>query len=139
MKKNSNWLFVCVVVLFGLAFLMPARAEAAQIDWHTTDLYYELNEDGTPENILIIEGYFTNNTDRYINYIYEITLTATITSTKGYTDTVKGTFRDFEKMIEPYGDSNHRFRIRNADTIWPIDSYNVKRGYTRWKHSGAAG
>lgn len=120
--------------------MIPVQGEAAQqIEWHTTDLYYELTEDGTPENILIIEGYFTNNTDQYINYIYEVTLTATITSTSGYTDTVKGTFRDFEKMIEPYSDSNHRFRIRNADTIWPIDSYSVKRGYMRWKHSSAAG
>ncbi|HBS57888.1 MAG: hypothetical protein AAGU23_00320 [Bacillota bacterium] len=140
MKKISSWLFVCAAVLFGLVCLMPVQAEAAQqIEWHTTNLYYELTEDNTPENILVIEGYFVNNTDKYINYFHEFNLTATITDDGGYTGTIKGTFRNFEKMIDPFSRSDHRFRIRNAEIIWPVDSYNVKRGYIKWKYSGAAG
>lgn len=141
MKKNSSWLFVCAVLLFGLVCFMPGQTEAAKVEWHTTNLYYEVNEDGTPENMLVIEGYFRNNTDRYINYIYEFNLTATITTDigSGYTGNVKGTFRNFEKMIAPYGDSYHKFRIRNAKIIWPVESYEVTPGYMKWKHSGAAG
>ncbi|MCM0761240.1 MULTISPECIES: hypothetical protein [Sporomusa] len=139
MKKSKSWLLICAAVLFGLVCLLPVQAEAAQVEWHTTNLYYEVTEDNTPENILIIDGYFRNNTDRYINYVYEFNLTATITNDSGYTGTVKGSFRDFEKMIAPYGESNHRFRIRNAEIIWPVDSYEVRGGYMRWKHSSAAG
>ncbi|CVK18704.1 hypothetical protein [Sporomusa sphaeroides] len=139
MKKSNSWLLVCAAVLFGLVCLLPVQAEAAPVEWHTTNLYYEVTEDNTPENILIIDGYFRNNTGRYINYVYEFNLTATITDDSGYTGTVKGTFRDFEKMLEPYGEANHRFRIRNADIIWPVDSYEVRGGYMRWKHSSAAG
>jgi hypothetical protein len=142
MIKNSKLLLICLAVLVGLACLMPAQTEAAsKVVWTTTDLYYELNDDGTPSNVLVIEGYFTNNTDKYINYFYELNLTATITASigSGYTGDVHGTFRDFEKIIEPYSDSNHRFRIRNAETIWPVDSYEVIQGYTKWKQSNAAG
>lgn len=141
MRKSSSLFLVCFIMLVSFVCLVPAQAAAEQkIEWNTTDLYYEVNEDGTPENILIIEGYFVNNTDRYINYIYELTLTATITNERGYTDNVTCTFRDFEKMIEPYSaSSDHRFRIRNAEIIWPVESYDVQRGYIKWKHSGAAG
>ncbi|WP_188399149.1 hypothetical protein [Sporomusa sp. GT1] len=141
MKKSSGWLLACFGLFVVLACLLPAQAEAADLEWYTHNMYYEETEDGTPENILIIEGHFQNNTGRYINYIYEFNLTATITAATGYgyTNTVKGTFRNFEKMIEPYDTSYHKFRIRNAKIIWPVADYEVKAGYMRWKHSGAAG
>lgn len=142
MTKKSGMILVCLALLLGLMSLAPTGAGAEpKIEWTTTNLYYEVNEDGTPENILIIEGYFTNHTDKYINYFYEMNLSATITTDigSGYTGTVKGVFRNFEKQIEPYGKSNHRFRIRNAQIIWPVESYEVKRGYVKWKQSDNAG
>lgn len=141
MRKSIRLLFAGLIMLFSFVCLVPAAQAAEQkIEWITTDLYYELNEDNTPENILIIKGFFVNNTDKYINYIYELNLEATITNSGGDTGTVKGTFRNFEKMIEPYCVStSHTFRIRNAKIIWPVENYEVKRGYIKWKQSGAAG
>ncbi|SMC48778.1 hypothetical protein SAMN04488500_1045 [Sporomusa malonica] len=42
-------------------------------------------------------------------------------------------------MIDPYSDSNHRFRVTNAQTIWPVEEYEVIQGLTKWKQSDAAG
>lgn len=124
-------------------FVMTVRGVEAseKVVWMTTDVYYELTSDGTPKNILVIEGYFKNNTDKYINYFYEFNITATIRADigAGYTGQVHGTFRNFEKMIDPYSKSKHIFRITNAKTIWPVDAYNVIQGVTKWKQSNAAG
>lgn len=136
--KRVKYLFACLVVLCGLMGLGPNQAEAAKLEWHTTDLYYEMGEGGNPENVLVIEGYFHNNTDRYINYIYEFNLSATINSPDG-SGTISGTFQNFDKMIEPYSDSSHTFRITNARIFWPVESYSVKGGYARWKNSKSAG
>lgn len=141
MKKKISYLLLGLVAFFGMMCTMPAQAEAAKLEWHTTNLYYEQNEEGTPDNILVIEGYFRNRTDKYINYMYEVNLKAAITSSvgSGYTGHVKGTFRNFEKMIAPHGDSYHKFRVRHAEIIWPIESYKVRSGYMKWKNSNAAG
>ena len=135
-------LLVCLVVCVASWYLGGARVEAAEkVVWTTTNLYYELDRQGSPQNVLVVEGYFTNNTDKYINYFYELNLAATMRADigAGYIGTVKGVFRNFEKMIDPYSDSNHRFRIRNAEIIWPIEEYEVIQGNTKWKQSDAAG
>lgn len=142
MRKCMSILLVCLAVVWGACCLGTAKAEAAdKVIWNTTNVYYELDSQGSPKDTLIIEGYFTNNTDKYINYIYELNLEVTMRADigAGYTGTVKGVFRNFEKMIEPYSDSNHRFRIKNAQIIWPIEEYEVIQGYTKWKQSDAAG
>lgn len=141
MRKVSSFLLICLIMMVSFVCMVTAAEAAEQkVEWITTDLYYEVNEDGTPEDILIIKGFFVNNTDKYINYFYELNLKATITNDVGYTDTIKCTFWDFEKMIEPYSSSsNHTFRVRNVEIIWPVESYDVKRGYIRWKQSSAAG
>lgn len=134
MKKNISILFVCLVVFFGMMCSMPAQAKAAKLEWHTTNLYYHPNKN------LVIEGYFRNNTNKHINYIHEFNLTAFITQGgSGYTKQVNGTFRNFEKMIAPYGESYHKFRIRNVQRIRPVARYKVNAGYIRWKYSNAAG
>lgn len=142
MVKNSKLLFLCLAVFFGMICFLTAKVEAAdKVVWTTTDVYYEMNSDGTPRDVLVIAGYFTNNTNKYINYFYEVTFTATITADigAGYTGQVRGTFRDFEKMIDPYSEASHKFRIRNAKIIWPVDNFEVIQGYTKWKQSDAAG
>lgn len=142
MKKYNQLFLVCVAIFFGVyGFFMTNVEASSKLDWTTTDLYYERDNDGNLKDILVIEGYFTNNTEQYINWFYEITFTANITADigAGYKGTVKGTFRDFEQIIEPYSDATHRFRINNAQIIYPIDNYEVIRGYARWKQSRAAG
>lgn len=142
MKKYIPIFFVCLALFVGACCGLPPGAEAAdQVVWTTTDLYYEVDGDGTPQDILVIEGYFTNDTDRYVNYFYEFNLTATIRADigAGYTGQVHGVFRNFELMIEPYSSVNHKFRVRGAQIIWPVEEYEVIQGFTKWKHSGAAG
>ena len=84
---------------------------------------------------------FYNQPDKYINYIYELNLSATMRADigAGYTGTVNGTFRNFEKMIDPHSDASHKFRITKAKIVWPIEEYEVTQGYTKWKQSDAAG
>ena len=92
MEKWMKVVLVCVAVCIGAAFLGAERVEAAErVVWTTTDLYYELDGQGAPKNILVIEGYFTNHTDKYINYFYELNLAATMRADigAGYTGTVK--------------------------------------------------
>jgi len=142
MVKNIKFFFLCLAVFFGSVCFIAAKAEAAnKVVWTTTGVYYEMNSGGNPRDVLVIEGYFTNNTDKYINYFYELNLTATITADigAGYTGQVHGTFRDFEKMIEPYSEASHKFRIKKAKIIWPVDNFEVIQGYTKWKQSDAAG
>ena len=142
MKRYIQVLFVCLAVFLGSCCFLSDKVEAAdKVVWTTTNLYYELYSDGTPKDVLVIEGYFTNYTDKYINYFYELNLTATIRAEigAGYTGEVRGSFRDFEKIIEPYSASNHKFRINNAQTIWPVEEYEVTQGWTKWKQSDAAG
>ncbi|WP_094603745.1 hypothetical protein SPSIL_041450 [Sporomusa silvacetica DSM 10669] len=142
MKKYIRLILVCLVVVLGSYCLAPANAAAEnKLDWTTTDLHYVLNSEGYPTDVVIIEGYFTNNTDKYINYIYEFDLTATIRADigAGYKDQVHGNFKNFEKIIEPYSTSDHRFRINKAKIIWPIEEYEVIQGVTKWKYSNAAG
>ena len=142
MRRYMQVLLLCLAVCWGFWCLDVARVEAAdKVVWATTDLYYELDNQGRPQDVLVIEGYFTNNTDQYINYFYELNLAATMRADigAGYTGTVNGVFRNFEKMIDPYSYANHKFRIRNAKIIWPVEEYEVIQGYTKWKQSGAAG
>ncbi len=142
MRRCMQVLLLCLAVCWGFWCLDAARVEAAdKVVWTTTDLYYELDNQGRPQDVLVIEGYFTNNTDQYINYFYELNLAATMRADigAGYTGTVNGVFRNFEKMIDPYSYANHKFRIRNAKIIWPVEEYEVIQGYTKWKQSGAAG
>ncbi|CQR70277.1 hypothetical protein SOV_38130 [Sporomusa ovata DSM 2662] len=143
MKRYVQLVFLCLAVFLGSSCFLSDKVEAAKkIVWTTTNLYYELNSEGTPEDVLVIEGYFTNNTNKYINYFYELNLKATIRADigAGYTGQVNGTFRNFEKMIEPYSNSsNHKFRVKNAQIIWPVEEYEVTQGLTKWKQSNAAG
>ena len=138
MRKWMQVLLVCLAVCLGTGFGEAERAEAAsKVVWTTTDLYYELDGQGSPKDVLVIEGYFTNHTDKYINYIYELNLSATMRADigAGYTGTVNGTFRNFEKMIDPHSDASHKFRITKAKIVWPIEEYEVTQGYTKWKQS----
>lgn len=142
MRQYIQIVSICLAVFLGSCCFLSPRVEAAEkVIWTTTNLYYELDSDDKPENVLVIEGYFTNNTDKYINYFYEFNLTATIRADigAGYTGQVKGTFKNFEEMIDPYSETNHKFRIKNAKVIWPIEEYEVIQGYTKWKQSSAAG
>ena len=142
MKKWMQVLLLCLAVCLGTGFWGMEHGEAAEkVVWTTTDLYYELAGQGAPKNVLVIEGYFTNHTDKYINYFYELNLAATMRADigAGYTGTVKGTFRNFEKMIDPHSEAAHTFRITNAKIVWPIEEYEVVQGYTKWKQSDAAG
>ncbi len=142
MEKWMKVVLVCVAVCIGAAFLGAERVEAAGwVVCTTTELYYALDGQGAPKNVLVIEGYFTNHTDKYINYFYELNLAATMRADigAGYTGTVKGTFRNFEKMIDPHSEAAHTFRITNAKIVWPIEEYEVVQGYTKWKQSDAAG
>ena len=141
-RRCMQILLVCLAVCLGSWYLGGDRVEAAEkVVWTTTDLYYELDSEGRPQDVLVIEGYFTNNTDKYINYFYELNLSATMRADigAGYIGTVNGVFRNFEMMIDPYSESNHKFRIRKAKIIWPIEEYEVIQGYTKWKQSDAAG
>lgn len=142
MKKYIQLGLLCLAVLLGsYCFILPEVEAADKVVWTTTNLYYELNSQGEPKNVLVIEGYFTNNTGKYINYFYELNLTATIRADigAGYTGQVQAAFRNFEKIIEPYSNSNHRFRVTNAQKIWPVEEYEVIQGFTKWKQSDAAG
>jgi len=128
------WFFL----LFGMMCSMSAWVEAANIEWHTTNLRYELNEEGTPNDVLVIEGYFHNNLDENVNYFHKFNLTASITS-NGYTGKVNATFRNFEKQIVPHGDAHYKFRSNNAEIIYLVDSYEVKTGYKKYNYSDSAG
>ena len=141
MKKIFGVPLLFVLFLVVMMCLPPTQANAREIDWYTTSVEYQDNPDGSASDVLVIEGYFSNNTDKYINYIYEFHLTAFVTNNDGpgYTAKIPVTFRNFEKMIDPYGESHHRFRIRNAEIVWPIDEYEVEVGYMKWKYSSSAG
>lgn len=95
MIKNITTIFLAVTIFLGILCIMPVHADAAKLDWHTTKVYYPMTENGL-SHTLIIEGYFQNNTDKYINHINDITLTAYITGENGESDTVQGTFGNFD-------------------------------------------
>ena len=140
MVKNITTVFFAITMFLGLLCMMPAHADAAELDWHTTKVYYPMTENGL-SHTLVIEGYFQNNTDKYIKHINDITLTAYITGQNGELDTVKSTFGNFDKMMSPWGTSKHRFRIRRGSDkdIWAVAHWKVQRGHMSWQYGSAAG
>ena len=140
MGKYKQFFCISFLIICGICYL-PINAEASNLEWTTTELFYELDSAGQVTNNLIIQGYFTNNTDQYVNWFYEVNFTAIIKSSigAGYSRKISSTFRNFEKMIDPHSSAEYRFRIRKAEIVYPIDTYKVFPGYMRWKQSKAAG
>ncbi|MHC1760736.1 MAG: hypothetical protein AB9917_14780 [Negativicutes bacterium] len=139
--KNYNRIFIsCLLMICGIG-VFAVSAEAANLEWMTTELYYERNDKGQVTDNLIIQGYFSNKTDQYVNWFYEVNLTAVFTSkaSREYSRKIPITVRNFEKMIDPHGTVRHRFHIRNVEIVHPIETYEVIPGYMRWKQSRAAG
>lgn len=139
--KNYNRIFIsCFLMICGIG-VFAVSAEAANLEWMTTELYYERNDKGQVTDNLIIQGYFSNKTDQYVNWFYEVNLTAVFTNKASgkYSRKIPITVRNFEKMIDPHNTVRHRFRIRNVEIVHPIENYEVIPGYMRWKQSRAAG
>ena len=58
MKKWMQVLLLCLAVCLGTGFWGMEHGEAAEkVVWTTTDLYYELDDQGKPRDVLVIEGY----------------------------------------------------------------------------------
>ena len=139
--KNYNRIFIsCLLMICGIG-VFAVSAEAANLEWMTTELYYERNEKGQVTDNLIIQGVFSNKTDQYVNWFYEVNLTAIVTSKdpNRISRRIPITVRNFEKMIDPHSTAEHRFHIRHIEIVHPIETYEVIPGYMRWKQSRAAG
>ena len=139
--KNFNRIFLSCLLMICAIGAFAVSAEAANLEWTTTELYYERNDKGEITDTLIIQGYFANKTGQYLNWFYEVNLTAIIKgkAPKAFSRKIPITVRNFEKMIDPHSTARHRFHIRNVEIVHPIETFEVIPGYMRWKQSRAAG
>ncbi|SMC48784.1 hypothetical protein SAMN04488500_1046 [Sporomusa malonica] len=54
LKKYIQLCLICLAVFLGSCCFLSPRVEAAdKVVWTTTNLYYELNSDGKPKDVLL--------------------------------------------------------------------------------------
>lgn len=129
---NNRRTVVCLLTVLALVLLAgPARSQnAGELTWTTEDVHF----DGY---VLVIRGYFTNQTYSVVDRIREFKVSVHLRRHDEWREHASATFDDLDIVVRPDHRVYHTFRIQGVEPR-RFDEANVRWTVSyHWRGHGA--